>query len=215
MAHNLYYLFISGIVLGSGPCLAFCAPLLASYSAVFKKGFQKSLISYLIFSTSKIISYIILALIWTKVVNLFSDYLLKRYSSLIYNLLAIFIILIGITTLFYKKDNPNWFCRRLHKGNIRNVGIIGFLVGFAPCLPLIGILNYIAIISSNLIDAGAFALAFGLGTAISPLILIIAFSAKLSQFFSKSKKGEKIIRIICGLILISLGLLIILQTPLR
>ncbi|MCF7870353.1 MAG: sulfite exporter TauE/SafE family protein [Candidatus Omnitrophica bacterium] len=215
MAHNLYYLFISGIVLGSGPCLAFCAPLLASYSAAFKKGFQKSLISYLIFSASKIISYIILALFWTKVVNLFSDYLLKKYSSLVYNFLAVFIVLVGITTLFYKKSNPNWLCRRLHKGNIRNVGVIGFLIGFAPCLPLIGILNYIAIISSNLIDAGTFALAFGLGTAISPLILIVAFSAKLSQIFSKSKKGETIIRIICGLILISLGLLIILRTLLH
>ncbi|MFO8053337.1 MAG: sulfite exporter TauE/SafE family protein [Candidatus Omnitrophota bacterium] len=210
MAHNLYYLFVSGIVLGSGPCLAFCAPLLASYFAAFKKGFQKSLISYLIFSASKIISYIILALIWTKVVNLFSDYLLKEYSSFVYNFLAVFIILVGITTLFYKKNNPNWLCCHVHKGNIRNVGVIGFLIGFAPCLPLIGILNYIAIISSNLIDAGIFALAFGLGTVISPLILIVVFSAKLSQIFSKSKKGETIIRIICGLILISLGLLIIL-----
>jgi sulfite exporter TauE/SafE len=215
MVYNLYYLFISGIILGSGPCLSFCAPLLASYSAVFKKGLKKSFISYLIFSVSKIAAYMLLAMIWLKTINLFSDYLIQKYSLFFYNLLAVFIILAGATTLFYKKNKPNLICKTLHKGNIKNVGVMGFLVGFSPCLPLLGILNYIAIVSENAFEAAAYSAAFGLGTIISPLLLMVLFSAKLSQIISKTEKKEKIIRISGGLILIALGLTIILRIPLR
>lgn len=193
----------------------FCAPLLASYSAVFKKGFKKSLISYLVFSTCKIIGYIILALIWTKVINLFSNHLIQKFAVFFYNLLAAFIILIGITTIFYKKDKPNSFCRIVHRGNIRNTGLMGFLVGLSPCLPLIGILNYIAIISPNLTSAAVLSFTFGLGTMISPLLLIVTFSAKISQIFSRNKRIEKIIKITGGLALIFLGLIVILRIPLR
>ncbi len=215
MAHNLYYLFIGGIILGSGPCLSFCAPLLASYSVVFKKGVKKSFISYLIFSVSKIAAYMLLAMIWLKVINLFSDYLIQKYSLFFYNLLAVFIILAGVTTLFYKKNKPSLICKTLHKGNIKNVGVMGFLVGLSPCLPLLGILNYIAIISKNRFEAAVYSAIFGLGTIISPLLLMTLFSAKLSQIISKTEKKEKIIRITGGLILIALGLTIILQIPLR
>jgi len=193
----------------------FCAPLLISYSAIFKKGFKKSLISYLVFSTCKIIGYIILALIWTKVINLFSNYLIQRFAVFFYNLLAAFIILVGITTVFYKKDKPNSFCKVVHSGNIRNIGLMGFLVGLSPCLPLIGILNYIAIISSNLTHAAVFSFTFGLGTVISPLLLVVTFSAKISQILSKNKRIEKIIKITGGLVLISLGLIVIFRMPLR
>ncbi len=193
----------------------FCAPLLASYSAIFKKGFKKSLMAYLVFSTCKIISYIILSLIWTKVINLFSDCLIQRFAVFFYNLLAAFIILAGITTIFYKNDKPNSFCKVVHSGNIRNIGLIGFLVGLSPCLPLIGILNYIAITSSNLTHAAAFSFVFGLGTVISPLLLIVTLSGKISQIFSKNKRIEKIIKITGGLVLISLGLIVIFRIPLR
>ncbi|MCF7873166.1 MAG: sulfite exporter TauE/SafE family protein [Candidatus Omnitrophica bacterium] len=210
MIHNIYYLFISGIILGSGPCLSFCAPLLTGYSVIYNRDIKNSSLSYLIFSICKIISYMILAVVWVKIINLFSFSLLSKYSLFIYKILAIFIILIGIATLFYKKDNPNRICQIIHKKNIKNIAIMGFLVGFSPCLPLFGILNYIAIISNNPAQTAIYSIIFGIGTTISPLLLIIVFTAKISEIFSKNKKINKIIKIIGGLTLIILGLIVIL-----
>jgi sulfite exporter TauE/SafE len=206
MAHNIYYLFISGIILGSGPCLSFCAPLLTSYSVIYNKGIKDSSISYLIFSICKVISYMALAIIWVKIINLFSLSLLSEYSLFVYKVLAIFIILIGIATLFYKKDNPSRICQIVHKKNIKNIAVMGFLVGLSPCLPLFGILNYIAIISNNPAQTALYSIIFGAGTTISPLLLIVVFTAKFSETLSKNKKINKIIKIIAGLTLIVLGL---------
>ncbi|MDD5584869.1 MAG: sulfite exporter TauE/SafE family protein, partial [Candidatus Omnitrophica bacterium] len=60
MKESLYYLFLSGLILGTGPCAAFCAPILASYVVVYKDSFNKGVVSYAAFSAGRLISYAIL-----------------------------------------------------------------------------------------------------------------------------------------------------------
>jgi len=219
MKENLYYLFISGLILGSGPCLSLCAPVLVSYTAIHKKTFKDSFFSYLIFSSSKLLGYCILGILCALGVKIIASPLGAKYLGLIYLIIGCFIILIGITTIFYKGNKLNLGCRRshpfrgswIHKGNIRNVGILGFLIGLAPCLPLLGILNYIILISDSFFSTIGFCIVFGLGTIISPLFLMVMLSGRLAEVLSKNDKLKIIIRILCGGIIIFLGGRIILQ----
>jgi threonine/homoserine/homoserine lactone efflux protein len=84
-------------------------------------------------------------------------------------------------------------------------------VGLSPCLPLLGILNYIIITSSSPLEAVLFTLVFGVGTILSPLILVVVLSARLGKWFSENEKFKRVLKIICGLVLVLLGSKIILQ----
>ena len=215
MKENLYYLFISGLILGSGPCLCLCAPILVSYTAIHKKTFKDSLFSYLVFSLCKLSGYAILGFFCALGVKIITSPQGAKYLDSIYLGLGCFIVLIGTTTIFYRGKKITLICNWLNKGNIRNVGILGLLIGFTPCLPLLGILNYIIIIAKNIPQAITFSLVFGLGTVVSPLFLLVLFSGKLVNQFSKNNTFKVAIRIICGLILLLLGGKIILQILLR
>jgi sulfite exporter TauE/SafE len=215
MTENLYYLFVSGLILGSGPCLSFCAPILASYALIYKQSFGKATLSYIIFSVSKLASYIILGALCGLFSGILSSEKLIQYFDIINILLGLFVVFIGISILASKFLSVNNLCSKLHKGNIRNVGLLGFLVGFAPCLPLLGILNYIVIISKSVWQAVIFSLVFGLGTTISPLFLLIALSGKIGGNFFQFQKLHKIMRFISAGVLIFLGIQIILRILLR
>jgi len=215
MKENLYYLFISGLILGSGPCLSLCAPVLVSYTAIHKKSLNDSLLSYLVFALFKLIGYCILGLLCALGVKIINSPLGQKYIDSIYLVVGSFIILIGITTIFYKGNKLSPLCNWMHKGNIRNVGILGLLIGLAPCLPLLGILNYIILISDSFLKTTGFCIVFGLGTLISPLFLMVILSGRLAEAFSKNNKLKIAIRILCGGIILFLGGKITLQTLLR
>ncbi|MFH1505054.1 MAG: sulfite exporter TauE/SafE family protein [Candidatus Omnitrophota bacterium] len=205
MKENLYYLLTAGLILGSGPCLWLCAPVLISYIASNKQNTKKSLISYLTFSAFKLLGYTIMGILAAVGVKLLNIPFLARYLDSIFLLLGVFIILIGISTIFYREKGLGKICGWVNKGNVKNVGILGLLIGLAPCAPLLGILNYIVIISRIPYEAIIFSLVFGIGTVLSPLLILVILSAKLANFFSQNKKIKLLIRIICGLILIVLG----------
>ncbi|MDP8264306.1 MAG: sulfite exporter TauE/SafE family protein [Candidatus Aceula lacicola] len=205
MKENLYYLFLTGIILGSGPCLSFCGPLLISYAAAHKKSLRESFLSYLTFSVSKLFSYVILGLICAFGTKALQDPVLQRYSQSIYLFLGCFIVLLGVATIFDKGARLSMLCSRLHQGHVKNVGLFGLLVGFSPCPPLLGILNYIVVVSRTPLDAIIFSFVFGFGTVISPLVILMMFSAKASSLLSQNKKIKMMIKVLCGLILIVLG----------
>lgn len=211
MTESLYYLFLSGIVLGSGPCLSFCAPILVSFVAAYRPSFKKAIISYLFFSVAKMLSYIIIG----GLIGLFSGFLKSRfllgYANAINILLGIFILTIGVLTISVKEPLKSKFCSFLSRGNLKNAGLLGFLTGFSPCLPLLGILNYIIIIARSPLEGALYAFTFGLGSTISPVILLIGLSGKLAGHFAYNRNIKLLIRVISGLVLISLGMLILLR----
>lgn len=212
MKENLYYLFLSGLILGSTSCLSFCAPILVAYVASHKANFKQSFLSYLTFSLSKLTSYIILAALAALGVSIIHHSIFEKYSYLIYLVLGCFTVGIGLTGLVSNQKNMSKLCQWLHKGNIRNMGVVGLLVGFSPCLPLLGILNYIIIIADSSFKAVMFSLVFGIGTVLSPLLLLTILSAKVAEFFSKNKALTLTIRVLSASVLIFLGVKIILQT---
>ncbi len=211
MNESLYYLFLSGLILGSGPCLGFCAPILISFTASYKPSLKGALISYLSFSSAKLVSYMVIGVLCGVFSGILKSGFFASYLNIVNITLGFFVLLIGVLTIISKEPLSSKCCAFLSKGNLRSAGILGFLAGFSPCLPLLGILNYIIIISHSPLEGLFYAFIFGLGTSISPAILLVGLSGKLFGNFSSSNKIRALIRIVSSLILIYLGAGIILQ----
>ncbi len=210
MKESLYYLFLSGLLLGAGPCVAFCAPILTGFIAAYRPSFKQALVSYLFFSIGKIFSYVLLGALCGIFSGVFKSGIFVNYFKSINLVFGLFILLIGILTFISREPLSSKYCAFFSRGNLRNAGILGFLAGFSPCLPLLGVLDYIVIISHSAPEGALYALIFGLGASLSPMILLAGLSGKLAGSFSGNRKIKKFVRISCGLLLIYLGSKIIL-----
>ncbi|MDD5120892.1 MAG: sulfite exporter TauE/SafE family protein [Candidatus Omnitrophica bacterium] len=211
MKESLYYLFLSGLILGSGPCIGFCAPVLAGFIATYKPSLKRALVSYLSFSSAKLFSYMFLGALCGMFSGILKSGVFIGYLKAVNIALGAFVLLIGILTIISKDPLSSKYCSFFSKGNLRNASILGLLAGFSPCLPLLGILNYIIIISQTPFEGMFYAFAFGLGTAISPAILLVGLSGKLAGFLSGNHKIKALVRVASSLILIFLGIRIILK----
>lgn len=205
MKESLYYLFLSGLILGSGPCLGFCAPILAGFIAAYKPSAKKAVIFYGYFSLAKLVSYMVLGALCGVFSGILKSGVFIGYLNAVRIILGIFVLTAGILTCIIKKPLNSKYCSFLSKGNFKNAGVLGLLAGFSPCLPLLGILNYIIIISRSPFEGSFYAFTFGLGTAISPVILLVVLSGKLAGSFSNSNKIKMLIKVLSGLLLIYLG----------
>lgn len=211
MNESLYYLFLSGLILGSGPCVGFCAPILIGFIANYKASLRKALISYLFFSSAKLVSYMVIGALCGVFSGILKSSFFTDYLNIVNITLGFFVLLIGVLTIISKEPLGSKYCSFFSKGNLRNASILGLLAGFSPCLPFLGILNYIIVISHSSLEGLLYAFAFGLGTSISPVILLVGLSGKLAGNFSGNNKITSLIRIISSFVLIYLGVSIIFQ----
>ena len=195
--------------------MGFCAPILTGFIATYKPTLKKALMAYLFFSSAKIASYMILGALCGIFSGILKSNFFMGYLHIVNIALGVFVLSIGILTILFKEPLGSKYCAFLSRGNLGGAGILGLLAGFSPCLPLLGILNYIIIISRSPLDGLFYAFIFGLGTSISPVILLVGLSGKLSGDFSGNTRVKVLIRVACSLLLISLGLMIILQRGLQ
>lgn len=207
-------LFLTGLVLGWGPCLSFCAPILVPYIAGSQQHWLAGLKVSLAFSLARIVSYVVLSLISASL----GQYLIRRFyqtqaGAIISNVAAVFVLLLGVIVVLGESGHLP-FCNAFKKfnsqGGIGEMLLMGMVVGFAPCLPLFGVLTYIAFNAQNLLHGGVLGLTFGLGTLVSPLILLGPLAGGFSQFLVKNPLAYKIFRWACGVLLIyfAIGMLL-------
>ncbi len=201
--------FIMGITVGWGPCLAFCAPVLLPYIAATRKGWLEGLKATLAFSISRIVPYAILGSISAAL----GQYLIRNFyqsrAVLIIQILAAgFILLAGLVIIVGKSPHLR-ICRALSKHigqeGVKGMVLLGFLIGMLPCMPLLGLLTYITLISESFLHGMFLGLTFGVGTLISPLILFGPLAAGASSVLFKKPLIYKIFTRACGLVLIYLG----------
>lgn len=204
-------LFITGVSLSWGPCFSFCAPVLLPYIAGTQKGWRNGLKLSLVFSLARIVPYVILSLISAGL----GQYLIRMFyqakgSLLIQICTGVFIVILGLVVVMGKSTHPGLctpFLKKLtpQKG-IWQVLVLGLLIGAAPCLPLFGVLLYIAFNATCLMQGAFLGLAFGLGTLVSPVIFFGPLVAGLPRLLEKEPRLYKIFSLACGLILIYLGI---------
>lgn len=205
---------MTGLVLGYGPCLLSCGPLLVSYIAATKEGPGGGLRTYIIFAFTKIFVYLLLGLL----VGFFGEFVLHRVFGsaglrFFYFGFGVFLFILGVLLCAEKfpwgKKCSSWFGTSGPR-DIKNIIVFGLVVSLSPCWPLLAVLGYIALISDHWSKGLLYMGAFGLGTAISPMIVLSMAAGWLARLLHRHERIFRLARIFCGAILCYLGFTLIL-----
>ncbi len=177
--------FAGGLLYGMVVCTASCLPYIASYIAGIGAGFKKSVGVTLVFNSGRVAGYALIGGIIGVFSGLFRLFVSQSafspfqiYSSLAFGIVT---IIIGASILL-KYKSPCEFKPADNKslvahGKIGRFGFdyrafsLGLSRGLIICPPLIALLIY-SLPFSNPIGSVAIAVLFGLGTALSPMLLL-------------------------------------------
>lgn len=199
--------FLLGLAFGIGPCLASCGPLLISYIAGTNKTIKESILVYTLFSLSRVLVYSILSIAIFLFGQALTNYFLGNLSRYLFIFGGLFIIIVGILIMLGKSPE-NKLCQRMHsfflKKDRKTVVLLGVIIGILPCAPLISIFSYIGLMAKTWVSALFVGLFFGIGSALSPLLILAAASGAISRFVSNNK-FYRIFYFFCGLIIIFFG----------
>jgi sulfite exporter TauE/SafE len=204
-------IFILGLSFGAGPCLVSCGPILLSYIAGTKKNVFKGIWVYILFSCARIVSYLVLSLA-VFYLGRFAEQ--RLFGALFYKYVVLlgglFILVTGVLMALGKKwEFKLWqfLYRNILERDQKSVFLLGLVIGLLPCGPLLAILSYLGLISKNWLQSVTYGLSFGLGTFVSPLILLVLLAGIIPKFLTG--KIYRIFSFICGLIIIFFGLQLI------
>jgi thiol:disulfide interchange protein DsbD len=209
--------FAGGLIYGVAVCTASCLPYIASYIAGIGAGFRKGLAVTAIFSSGRIAAYALIGAIVGVFSGLFRLFVSQTvispfqiYSSFAFGIVT---IIIGVSVLF-KVRSPKCDCSPQDGKNLVAAAgrgrfgfdfgafSLGLSRGLILCPPLIALLVYSLPFSSP-VGSVALAVLFGLGTALSPILVLGGLTGWL---LNKAPLFRKWVSIAGGAILILLGI---------
>jgi len=203
-------LFTAGLVLGASQCVISCVPMLVLYVAGTREGWKEGLKATLIFSFSRLFAYVLLGLVAGFSGMFLADLLQNpEFGSYLWISAGAFLSLLGVLVILGKE--PRFYlCRALSQHTVsdstKSMALLGFIVGVAPCAPLLGILTYIAFSVESPLVGAFYALCFGVGTAIiTPIVILGVLASVVPRLLFKSPKLLDIFRRACGLLLLFFG----------
>jgi cytochrome c-type biogenesis protein len=207
--------FAGGLLYGLSVCTASCLPYIASYIAGIGVGFSKGIKVTMIFNSGRVLAYALIG----GLIGLFSG-LFRLFVSdaailpfQIYSSVAFGIVTIVIGASILLKSRKPCGCslqdtkNMVAKGKTGRFGFdfgafsLGLSRGLIVCPPLIALLVY-SLPFSNPIGSLGLAVLFGLGTALSPMLLLGGVTGWL---LNKAPLFRKWISIAGAAILIALG----------
>ncbi len=216
--------FAIGLIYGLGVCTASCLPILAGYIAGVGAGFRRGFKVTLIFNSGRIIAYALIGVL----VGLLSGLItlvapgalspFQIYSSIIFGSIT---IAIGASILLK--------ARKPHECNLQEVNLIardknkrfgfdfgaftlGLSRGLIICPPLVSLLLLYALPFSSPIGTMTLAVLFGLGTTISPLLVLGGVTGWL---LNKAPLFRKWISVAGAAVLIVLGIVTIVSSVIQ
>ncbi|MDD4954823.1 MAG: sulfite exporter TauE/SafE family protein [Candidatus Omnitrophica bacterium] len=203
-------LFAIGFTMNiSGPCLLSCTPILATYIAGTQKKFLRAFLDVFIFSTGRLIAYMFLGFLVVAFMGFFKQFMHTETRLLFNSIAGIISVFLGCIIVL-SRNKKSWSCKFLDGVFGRgNIFVLGFIMGVIPCFPLTILLFEIGIMSKNSFVGMFYAFFFGLGTFASTMLLLGGFSGLVSGVLSKIIKSEKsrlVLRVICAILLIALGI---------
>lgn len=221
--NRLIEVFIAGLMLGNGPCLFFCIPIIIPFISGLPEldsgvcGWKMGLKLASIFSISRLFAYSLLGfLVVVTYKSVFA--VLDSKAVYLYLILGILIIIIGmfyLLNIYQHFSLFNLLCKFIHTMIAKNskfpIVLSGLLIGFSPCLPLLSTLTYIAATAEAPIWGFIGGFSFGLGTLITPLIPFGTFAGFVVDKIKKYRAPLLIIRFLSGAILIYFGTRLVLN----
>ncbi|MFA5927790.1 MAG: sulfite exporter TauE/SafE family protein [Candidatus Margulisiibacteriota bacterium] len=204
---KLLFLFFQGLLLGWGPCLLSCLPIVVPLVGSSSKKWQDGLWNTLLFSLGKTLVYVLLAGLFGTVGFLILEfYQIFIIGILLKMILAVFLLIAGILIIF-GRGAKNVFCQKWQSklDNRTTYVWLGIIVGLSPCLPLMGVLTEVAVMSDKIYYGFLYGLAFGLGSLLSPLLVIGALTPLISAKYFDTDRWARILQYISGGTLIMFG----------
>ena len=206
--------FASGLFYGLAFCTSACLPYVASYIAGIGAGFRRGITITLTYNSGRIIAYAmiggavgILSGTFRFLLNEASLLPFQQYSSLAFGVVT---IIIGAIIIL---NSRKLACNHVSQGNVsqgmekRNrrfdLGAfsLGLSRGLVICPALLALLVY-SLPFATPIDSFAFAVLFGLGTALSPLLIL---GGATGWLLNKAPLFRRWISMFGGLILVAFG----------
>ena len=207
--------FTIGLLYGSVFCTSTCLPYIASYIAGVGADFRKGIFTTIIYSAGRVVAYALIGILIGILSRMFQFVLsgssfssFQQYASYGFGIVT---IVIGLSIL-WNRNSTTCKCSQECKTNLDaeqtktrfdlRAFSLGFSRGLIMCPYLIAILLLYSLQLSSPIESFAVAVLFGLGTAISPMILLGGLTGWL---LNKAPLFRKWISIIGSGTLILLG----------
>jgi sulfite exporter TauE/SafE len=209
--------FAGGLLYGLVVCTASCLPIITSYIAGVGAGFGKGVKITMIFNSGRVLAYALIG----GLIGLFSGLFRLFVSNAaispfqIYSSFAFGIVTIVIGVSIFLKSRKPCDCSAQDAKNMAAAGrtgrfgfdygafSLGLSRGLIVCPPLIALLIYSLPFASPLGSVGI-AVLFGLGTTLSPILLLGGVTGWL---LNKAPLLRKYISIGGGIVLIGLGII--------
>lgn len=185
---------ILGFTYGLGPCTFACAPLVVPLIMATSKNKKQGIIYSIIFGLGRVISYTILGFLAGLLGSQINLFLSKK-------ILGIFFVLLGAAIMLKVQGKCIYKSRFKITGPFMSL-IAGIVFGLGPCPPLVALLA-LAAVSKSALTGALMGLVFGIGTVVSPIIILGFFSGWLA----KQKEFKKVIPYVSGGFLILLGII--------
>ncbi|XHH09355.1 MAG: sulfite exporter TauE/SafE family protein [Candidatus Bathyarchaeia archaeon] len=172
--------FASGLLYGLVACTATCLPYLASYIAGTGADFRKGFFTTLTFNSGRIVAYTLIGAVigvFSGLIHFFTQdsniSIFQAYSTLAFSIVT---IVIGASLLYknrkpceinHRAIKPKRFAGKFEKGAFT----LGLSRGLVLCPPLLTLLVY-SVPFAGPVDSVLFAVLFGIGTSISPMLVL-------------------------------------------
>lgn len=207
---------VFGLLYGLTFCASSCLPYIISYIAGIGAGFKQGVVVTTIYNAGRIAAYAIIGIMVglisaTVSEDFFSSY--QQYSAVAFSAIT---ILIGATILI-KKQNSSCDCKeqkpdRFGIAKLTNrfdlkAFLMGFSRGFILCPPLVALLVYAATFGQ--INPAVMAVLFGVGTSISPLLIL---GGATGWLLKKAPLFTKWLSKIGGIVLVLMGLSVLISS---
>lgn len=218
MANPYIEAFAVGLLYGFAFCTSSCLPYVASYIAAVGADFRMGVIVTLTYNMGRVTAYAIIGILagisnrmFRLMMSESTILTLQNYASYA---LGVVTIAIGVNILFKSRrtshcalEVKNALDKRTGKVDV-HAFLLGFSRGFVICPPLAMLILYSITFGSTL-DSGLLPVLFGIGTIISPILLLGSVAGWL---LNKAPLFRRSLSIIGSAALILLGIMSLVNT---
>lgn len=202
-------LFILGITVSFGPCIAHCSAVILPYIATTTRNWKGGLRAILAFSFARLAIYVALGLLAGLLGRVIIEQLLQFELQI---MVAGGIIIISLGLYIFLRKNEESYCQAVacgHRAGTGGSALLGLFAGILPCLPLLGVLTFTALYAQNLWQGAFYGLAFGAGKFFSPLIVLGMLAGSAPALLARYGRAFSYFNRLCGAVLIIIGISLI------